>query len=340
LDDITNSALVNGLLQSPTQRLQFSKQSCLMKSDLLNALRVMADPTRLRLHALLEHYELSVNEIQEITQMGQSRISTHLAQLQKEGFVQSRREGKRVYYGLSKGEGIQEPMVVELALKAGKSLELYASDSLNLTRIIDRRQDQAKEYFNQVAGRFDRQYGPGRSWQAFGQLLLRMMPALDIADLGSGEGLLAELLALNARSVIAVDNSQHMVDYGTKKAMENGLDNLEFRLGDLVHPPIDDTSRDVVILSQALHHATSPMKAIASAFRILRPGGRLLILDLLKHDFSEAKELYGDHWLGFDSGELMQWLQSAGFAHIDIETVAKEEEPPYFQTVLAAAIRP
>ena len=170
-----------------------------MKTDLLASLRLIADPTRLRLIALLEKDELSVNEIQEVTHMGQSRISTHLAQLQKEGFVQSRRDGKRVYYGLCEGSQAPDTQVLQLALKAGHALEHFQADSINLGRILDRRQNQAKLFFNQVAGRFDRRYGPGRSWQAFGQMLLRMMPALDIADLGSGEGLLAELLALNAK---------------------------------------------------------------------------------------------------------------------------------------------
>ena len=311
-----------------------------MKTDLLASLRLIADPTRLRLIALLEKDELSVNEIQEVTHMGQSRISTHLAQLQKEGFVQSRRDGKRVYYGLCKGSQAPDTQVLQLALKAGHTLEHFEADNINLGRILDRRQNQAKLFFNEVAGRFDRRYGPGRSWQAFGQMLLRMMPALDIADLGSGEGLLAELLALNAKSVIAVDNSPSMVEYGKRKAQENGLPHLYFRCGNLEDPPLDDASVDVAILSQALHHADDPSRAIASAHRILRPGGRLLILDLLKHDFSDARTLYGDLWLGFDESELVQWLEGAGFESIDIETVAKEENPPFFQTILAAALRP
>ena len=122
-------------------------------------------------------------------------------------------------------------------------------------RAPTRRQEQAQLYFDQIAGRFDRSYGPGRSWQAFGQMLLRIIPALTIADLGAGEGLLSELLARRAKKVIAVDNSEKIVAFGAKKAKKNGLKNLEFRLGDLEEPPIEPQSVDLAILSQALHHA-------------------------------------------------------------------------------------
>ncbi|MEY3276188.1 MAG: putative methyltransferase YcgJ, partial [Verrucomicrobiota bacterium] len=116
-----------------------------------------------------------------------------------------------------------------------------------------------------MAGRFDRVYGPGRSWQALGHLLLRLLPPLDVADLGSGEGLVAELLARRCRRVIAVDNSERMVEFGSRKARENGMANLEFRLGDILRPPIEDASMDVAILSHALHHAEDPAEAVRAA---------------------------------------------------------------------------
>jgi ArsR family transcriptional regulator len=207
---------------------------------------------------------------------------------------------------------------------------------VNLRRVLARRNDQAQVYFDQVAGRFDRSYGPGRSWQAFGQLLLRILPPLDVADLGSGEGLVAELLARRCRRVIAVDNSEKMVEFGARKARKNGLKNLEFRLGDLQSPPIDAESVDLVVLSQALHHAEDPAAALVSARRLLRPGGQVLVLDLLKHRFSQARELYGDRWLGFAESDLHRWLEAAGFREIEISVVSREEEPPHLETLLAA----
>jgi ArsR family transcriptional regulator len=304
-------------------------------SSTLKYLRALSDPTRLRIISLLASDELSVNELQEITRMGQSRISTHLGLLQDSGLVQSRREGKRTFYKLLKnGETGQQ--VVELADRAARELPEHASDRINLKRTLQLRREQAQVYFNQVAGRFDRIYGPGRSWQAFGHLLLRILPPLVVADLGAGEGLVSELLARRCKKVIAVDNSEKIVAFAAAKAKKNHLKNLEFRLGDLQNPPVDPTSVDVVILSQALHHAEDPAKALEGAFRILKPGGQVLILDLAQHHFDRAHELYGDRWLGFPESRLHQWLEAAGFQNVEISVVAREEEPPHFETVLAA----
>lgn len=305
----------------------------------LKALRALSDATRLRIVALLAKEELSVNELQDITRLGQSRISTHLGLLADCGLVQSRREGKRTFYRLNQQSNGSISEIIPLAVEGAKELPEHADDEVNLKRILVRRREQAQVYFNQVAGRFDRVYGPGRSWQAFGHLLLRILPPLTVADLGSGEGLLSELLARRCKKVIAVDNSEKIVAFGAAKAKKNGLKNLEFRLGDLSAPPIEAQSVDLVILSHALHHAEDPGKALQSAHRILKPGGQVLILDLLKHSFEKARELYGDQWLGFAESDLHRWLEQAGFRKIEITVVAREDEPPHFQTVLAGGER-
>jgi len=126
------------------------------------------------------------------------------------------------------------------------------------------------------------------------------------------------------------------VAFGAAKARKNGLKNLEFRLGDLQNPPIEPNSVDLVILSQALHHAEDPLQALRSAHKILRSGGQLLLLDLLKHGFEKARELYGDRWSGFAECDLQRWLEEAGFKKIEISMVAVEEQPPHFQTLLAS----
>lgn len=306
-------------------------------SATLKSLRALADPTRLRLLALLERDELSVNELQEITRLGQSRISTHLGLLNETGLAQSRRDGKRTFYKLPEKPDAATKEILQIAIRGAQETPEFTADQVNLKRIITRRNEKAELYFNQIAGRFDRSYGPGRSWQAFGHLLLRILPPLTIADLGSGEGLLSELLARRAKKVIAVDNSEKMVTFGAEKAKKNGLKNLEFRQGDLENPPIDSNSVDLVILSQALHHAEHPDKALASSYKILRPGGQIMILDLLAHQFDKAHELYGDRWLGFREADLHRWLEQAGYKKIDIAIVANEETPPHFQTLLASA---
>lgn len=305
----------------------------------LKALRALADATRLRILALLAVEELSVNELQEITRLGQSRISTHLGLLADCGLVCSRREGKRTFYKLNPRADAVAGEFIQLAVRGAKEQPEHGGDQINLKRILNRRRDQAQVFFNQIAGRFDRIYGPGRSWQAFGHLLLRILPPLTVADLGSGEGLLSELLARRCRKVIAVDNSEKIVAFGSAKAKKNGLKNLEFRLGDLQQPPIQPETVDVVILSQALHHADDPGRALQGAHRILKPGGQVLVLDLLKHHFEKARELYGDRWLGFAESDLQRWLEGAGFRRIEITVVAREEEPPHFQTLLACGER-
>ena len=156
-----------------------------------------------------------------------------------------------------------------------------------------------------------------------------------MADLGAGEGLLSELLARRCKKVIAVDNSEKIVAFGAAKAKKNHLKNLEFRLGDLQNPPVEPESVDLAILSQALHHAHEPGLAIAAAYKILKAGGQIMILDLAKHNFDRARELYGDRWLGFAESDLHRWLEAAGFKKIEINVVAREDQPPHFETVLA-----
>ncbi len=305
----------------------------------LRALRALSDPTRLRIVALVEKQELSVNELQEITQMGQSRISTHLGLLQDAELVQSRRDGKRTFYSLNESANELAREFIQVAIRGAKELPEYHADQVNLKRLLSRREDQAQLFFNQIAGRYDRCYGPGRSWQAFGQMLLQILPPLTVADLGAGEGLVSELLAGRCKHVIAVDNSEKIVEFGADKARKNGLKNLEFRLGDLQNPPIDPASVDLVVLSQALHHAAEPLKAIHAAFRILKPGGQLVILDLQRHKFERARELYGDRWLGFPESDLQRWIESAGFKRVQIRVVAREEQPPHFATLLATGFK-
>lgn len=308
-------------------------------SSTLKSLRALSDPTRLRIVALLKKDELSVNELQEVTRMGQSRISTHLGLLQDAELVQSRREGKRTYYRLNQNADGNAREFIAVAVRGANEMMEHTADEVNLKRVLARRNDQQQLYFNQIAGRFDRSYGPGRSWQAFGQMLLRVLPPLVVADLGAGEGLLSELLALRCRKVIAVDNSEKIVAFGAAKAKKNGLKNLEFRLGDLQSPPIDPQSVDLVVLSQALHHAQEPDRTIAACQKILKPGGQIMILDLLQHTFAKARELYGDRWLGFPESDLQRWLECAGFKKVEVNIVAREDEPPNFTTVLACGER-
>lgn len=309
-------------------------------TNLLRSLRAISDPTRLRLLALLQTDELSVNELQEITGLAQSRISTHLGHLLDCEILTSRREGKRSFYSIRATQRRIEKQFLEIALQGSDELETSAADKTNLKRILNRRKDLAQLQFNKAAGRFGRVYGPGRSWEGFGQALLRMLPAIDVADLGSGEGILSQLLAHRCHQVIAIDNSRKIVDFGQRQAAAMGLHNLEFRCGDLQDPPLEEESIDVAIMSQSLHHAADPERAIVNATNYIKPGGQLLILDLAKHEYKEATSLYGDLWLGFHPSELAQWLEKASFQDIEVSEVARDKEAPYLRTLLAAGTKP
>ena len=306
----------------------------------INFLRLLADPTRLRLLLLLEQEELSVAELQQILGMGQSRISSHLAQLKRAGVVEDRRAGKNVYYGASEnGEGSGRARVAELSRTLARELPETSRDRTSLKLVLRKRQDKAREYFDELAGKFGRRYCPGRSWQALAHALITLLPRLTVADLGAGEGTLSQLLAKNARKVIAIDSSPKMVEFGSKLAKKHGFKNLQYRLGDIEDPPIAKNNVDLAILSQALHHAIHPQRAIAAAHRILKRGGRLVILDLLSHRFERARDLYADRWLGFSEVELHQLLEKAGFREIEVSVVAREKQSPHFQTVFATGVK-
>ena len=130
-----------------------------------------------------------------------------------------------------------------------------------------------------------------------------------------------------------------MVEFGSSLAREHGFSNLEYRLGDLEDPPIDEGSIDLALFSQALHHAAAPQRALNAAFRILKPGGRALILDLLSHTHEQTRELYGHVWLGFSEIELHRMLKKAGFSKIESSIVSRESDAPHFLTLLATGVR-
>src|SRR5881396_4312094 len=307
----------------------------------INLLRLLADPTRLRLLLLLEEEELSVAELQQILNMGQSRISSHLAQLKRAGVVAGRRAGKNVYYGATKtaGRNGARGRVQQVIETLAREIPETGRDRTALKLALRKRQDKAREYFDELAGKFGRSYVPGRSWEALAHVLITLLPPLTVADLGAGEGSLAQLLAKNARKVIAVDNSPKMVEFGTQLAKKHGIKNLEYRLGDIQDPPIAKNSINLAILSQALHHAIHPEEAVAAAHAILKRGGRLAILDLLSHRFERARELYADHWLGFSEVQLHQFLEKSGFRQIEVSVVSREKQSPHFQTVFAAGVK-
>jgi len=170
-------------------------------------------------------------------------------------------------------------------------------------------------------------------------LLSELGSPAPVADLGAGEGLISQLLARNAKQVWCIDNSPRMIEVGTELAKRNELSNLAYKLGDIEQVPLPDGSVDLAILSQALHHARHPQKAVDEAYRILKPGGQLLVLDLAEHNFEKARELYADLWLGFKESALDAFLKKAKFVKVEVTPVSTEAVEPYFQTLLASGTK-
>ena len=308
-------------------------------ADSWETLKLLADSTRVRILSLLMREELSVAELQEVLDMGQSRISSHLGLLRQGELVHVRREGKKTFYALNRRFDPQGSVLMEAACASVDGSEQIFFDHENLKRILEKRKQQSEQYFNSVAGRLGKNYCPGRSWEAIGHFLLHLTPKIRIADLGAGEGLISQLLARRAEQVTCIDNSTKMVEFGRELAKKNGFSNLEYQLGDIEKVPLEDESVDLALLSQALHHAQHPEDAVQEAFRILEPGGELIIIDLLEHQFEKARELYADIWLGFSENTLYQFLKNAGFRKIEVNVVACESAEPNFQTVLASGVK-
>ena len=304
------------------------------------SMRLLSDPTRARIIFLLSRGELSVGELQEILGMRQSRISTHLSLLRKAGLAVDRRDGKNSFYALTESlpAGVQK--ILEAAIQATAQDPLTLADQRALKRLAEKRRRRTEQHFNLVAERLGKNYCPGRSWESIGQMLLLLTPRVKIADLGAGDGTVSRLLARQAEFVHCIDNSPRMVELGRSLAKKEQLKNVDYVLGDIEKVPLADRSVDIALLSQALHHAENPKKALAEAFRILKPGGRLLILDLRAHRFEKAREIYADRWLGFKENDLHDWLDEIGFIRPEVRVVAKETQEPGFETLLGTAVKP
>jgi len=302
-------------------------------ASITKTLRALAEPNRLRILLLLKEEELSVAELQEILTMGQSSISTHLSQLKQAGLVEDRRTGKNNLYRLSPANG--NGTIAGLLEAARRETPEAAADQAAMRHIVKKRQDKMRAFFDSMAGRLGKDYVPGKSWKSTAEAFLHLLPPMTIADLGSGDGSFALFLAQSAVKVLAVDSSEKMLAVARDRALHAAADNVEFRLGEMEELPIEAASVDLVFFSQSLHHAAHPERALREAARILRPGSRIVVLDLAKHRFEEARDLYADEWLGFSEAEIETMLAAAGFTNLRTSIVDKDPDAPQFQTLLA-----
>ena len=302
--------------------------------------RLLGDEARLRLLRLLDAERLNVGELTSILGIAQSGVSRHLGLLKDAGLVEERRDGGFTFFRLAEalragtnGFGPVWPLLKAQFAAAASSAEGRA-DAARLEEVRRLRKENFDDHGDGIERR---QIVPGRSWAAWSRALGHLLPPLEIADLGCGEGYLAIEAARFAKHVVAVDRSQAVLARAKNLAARRfgSANRIEWKRGELEKLPITDAAVDVALLSQALHHAAQPAKAIAEAARIVRPGGRVLILDLRRHDEQWVRERLGDKWLGFDDAELTRLLEGAGLTDVKVTVGARRQRDPF--TVLIAS---
>ena len=300
-------------------------------------LKALGDETRMRILNLLSQEELSGTDLMEILNMGQSRISTHLTLLKEVGLVTDRRAGRRSFYSIAPGPaaGFWEDVQ-----GANRTSPEFAADTAGLQALRDRRKVERRAYFDRVAASFGDELLPGRTWEGLTRALLHLAPRVRYADLGIGDGMLTLMLAEVASQVTAVDLSGEMLAQLQLRAKSKGIENIELVEGDIEDLPLPDASHDVVVASQALHHAQQPDKCLAEALRILVPGGRLLVIDLLAHTEEWVRDKLQHAQLGFTETGLHELLSAAGFDHIRVLRAARDPQPPHFMTLVATGSKP
>ena len=300
-------------------------------------LKALGDETRLRILNLVSHEELSVSDLMEVLNIGQSRVSTHLTLLKEVGLVVDRRVGRRSHYQTAPGPAA--PLGQQVLRDAERSLE-FEADLAGLEELRDRRRAESRAYFDRVAATFGDEPMPGRTWEGLARAILQLAPRGRYIDLGVGDGLLTMMLAEIAESVTAVDRSSEMLAQLRHRAETKGIHNIETIEANIEDLPLPDGSHDVAVLSQALHYVHGPAATLREARRVLAPGGRLLLIDLLAHNEDWVRENLQHEHLGFTEHDLRKLVENAGFEAPHLFRAARDPLPPNFMTLVATACVP
>jgi ArsR family transcriptional regulator len=300
--------------------------------------RLLSDSTRLRLLRLLTRDRFNVTELTGILGVAQSNVSRHLGLLKDAGLVTEEREAGYVYYRVvedarSNGQG---PLwaLLDTHFESAAADRTVRADESRTQEVLRVR----KENFETTHGD-PRQLVPGRSWAAWARALGHLLPPLDVADIGCGEGYLTLETARWAKSVVGIDRNADVLERAKALAARRNVKNVTWKKGEMARLPLRDASVDVALLSQSLHHADEASHAIVDAVRVLRPQGKLLILELREHDEVWVRKRFGDIYLGFSHAQLETLLREAGLRDVKVTVGASKPGDP-FAVLIASGTRP
>jgi ArsR family transcriptional regulator len=290
-------------------------------------MNVLGDATRLRLLALCKERELTVAELTQITELPQSRVSTHLGRLREAGLLRDRKHGASTFYGLNDHAMPAEARKVWTLVQGQVADAILEGDRVRAARVLAAK---AAAFPDGLAGQMERHYSPGRTWEATARAFVGLMRLGDVLDAGGGDGTIAELIAPRARSITLVDRSPRMV-----AAAHARVPGARCLVGDVHGLPLPDARFDEVLLLNVLTHSEAPARALAECARVLRPGGSLLVVTLEAHDHEDTAAAFRHVNRGFSAPSLRRLIAKAGLDVRHCEVTSREKRPPYFRVLTA-----
>jgi ArsR family transcriptional regulator len=313
-----------------------------MPASLQKIFRMLGDPTRLRILALLEREELAVQELMEVLGMAQSRVSRHLGILREAKLLRDRRDGTYVLYRFEAPEDATWRDALALARRAVAKDPAARRDAAALARVLDARSAKSRSFFDEVGPEWDAIRKVWGDELLRARALHRLVPrGRRVLDLGTGTGTLALELAAVGCDVIAVDHSPRMLEAAREKLAAAGLANVELRAGDATALPVGDAELDAAFAHMVLQYLASPAEAIAEMARVVKPGGSVVLIDFAKHERDWMRSELGVVWMGFAPGEIARWLEAAGLAGVRVDAqapAARGADLP--ATFIASATKP
>jgi ubiquinone/menaquinone biosynthesis C-methylase UbiE/DNA-binding transcriptional ArsR family regulator len=307
-------------------------------ADTVDLLRLFGDATRVRLASLLDRDELTVAEMTRITNLPQSRVSTHLGKLREAGLLRDRRAGASTYYSINDGAMPADVRRIWTLVASGLDEPLLRADRDRCAALLRARESGMAQGPDSVAGQMERYYSPGRTWEATARGLLGLVRLGDVLDAGSGDGAVASLLAPRARTITCLDRSEKALEAARHRL--GYLSNVTLVPGDLHALPFESERFDQVLLFNVLVHAENPARVIDEAARVCRRGGDLVVTTLATHAHREATAAYGHVHAGFSARKLAQWLGAAQLTVERCEISSREKRPPHHEVITAFAHKP